>query len=71
MNFGLSLSLWDYLFGTAYVPEENNNLELGFAGDEDFPKDFKGQLSRPFSENKQLITQRIKHRSYENKAVQG
>lgn len=71
MNFGLSLSLWDYLFGTAYVPEENNQLELGFAGDEDFPKDFKGQLSKPFSENKQLIKQRIKQKSYENKAVQG
>lgn len=43
VNFGISLSLWDYLFGTDYVPDENGEIELGFKGDEKFPKDFIGQ----------------------------
>ncbi|MBC2838115.1 sterol desaturase family protein [Robiginitalea sp. SC105] len=40
VNFGISLSLWDYLFGTNYIPEESGTIQLGFEGDEDFPKDF-------------------------------
>ncbi|KQC33306.1 membrane protein [Nonlabens sp. YIK11] len=48
MNYGLSLSVWDYLFGTAHVPYHDPNLELGFAGDEDFPEDLGGQMTRPF-----------------------
>ncbi|PRP66185.1 sterol desaturase family protein [Nonlabens agnitus] len=48
MNYGLSLSIWDYLFGTAHVPYHDPNLELGFAGDEDFPEDLGGQMTRPF-----------------------
>ncbi|WP_416442131.1 sterol desaturase family protein [Leeuwenhoekiella sp. A16] len=48
MNYGLSLSIWDYLFGTAYVPESGRNIEIGFNGDENFPKDFKNQLTYPF-----------------------
>tara|TARA_R110000765_G_scaffold335198_2_gene425519 strand:- start:432 stop:1307 length:876 start_codon:yes stop_codon:yes gene_type:complete len=48
MNYGLSLSIWDYLFGTAYVPESGRNIEIGFSGDENFPKDFKNQLTYPF-----------------------
>jgi Fatty acid hydroxylase superfamily len=31
-NFGLTLSVWDYLFGTAYVPREDSHLRLGFFG---------------------------------------
>jgi sterol desaturase/sphingolipid hydroxylase (fatty acid hydroxylase superfamily) len=48
MNFGLTLSLWDYLFGTAYVPESGRDIELGFDGDDDFPENFGGQLIFPF-----------------------
>ncbi len=48
MNYGLSLSLWDYLFGTAYVPYHNPELELGFNGDEDFPQHLAGQMKQPF-----------------------
>ena len=40
VNFGLTLSLWDYLFGSAHVPKEGRDIELGFHGDEDFPKTF-------------------------------
>lgn len=40
VNFGISLSLWDYLFGTVYYPETDGNTPLGFPGDENFPQDF-------------------------------
>ncbi|MEN8666627.1 MAG: sterol desaturase family protein [Flavobacteriaceae bacterium] len=43
VNYGISLSLWDYLFRTAYVPKKNPHLTLGFHGDEHFPKDFLNQ----------------------------
>lgn len=43
INFGISLSIWDYLFGTVYYPSEDANIELGFPGDENFPKDFISQ----------------------------
>ena len=45
MNFGLTLSLWDYLFGTACIPSDGRDIELGFAGDEDFPETFFGQIT--------------------------
>lgn len=50
MNFGLSLSLWDYIFGTAHVPEDGKNIELGFENDEHYPQDFWNQLKKPFKE---------------------
>ena len=37
-NFGISLSIWDYLFGTALIPDEVPR-ELGFAGIDSFPGD--------------------------------
>lgn len=51
MNFGLSLSIWDYLFGTAYIPENGENIIIGFEGDEDFPEDFGNQMMFPFRKN--------------------
>ncbi len=48
MNFGLSLSIWDYIFKTAYIPKSGKSIELGFEGDEDFPKNFKDQMTFPF-----------------------
>ena len=45
VNFGISLSLWDYLFKTNYIPENSGDLKLGFFGDEKFPKSFLGQLT--------------------------
>jgi sterol desaturase/sphingolipid hydroxylase (fatty acid hydroxylase superfamily) len=52
MNFGLTLSIWDYLFGTAYVPKSGRDLEIGFEGDENFPEDFVGQVVSPFKTKK-------------------
>jgi sterol desaturase/sphingolipid hydroxylase (fatty acid hydroxylase superfamily) len=43
VNFGLTLSVWDYIFGTAYVPHDGRDIVLGFEGDETFPKDFVAQ----------------------------
>lgn len=44
VNFGISLSLWDYIFKTNYIPEDSGNLELGFPEDDKFPKSFLGQF---------------------------
>jgi len=47
-NYGLTLSLWDYLFKTDYIPGSGRDIELGFAGDETFPKRFVHQVVYPF-----------------------
>ncbi|MFC4221444.1 sterol desaturase family protein [Flagellimonas marina] len=52
MNFGISLSLWDYIFRTNYIPESSGKIELGFPGDEKLPKGFWGQLVHGFKRNK-------------------
>ena len=54
VNFGISLSLWDYLFKTHYVPEDSGTVELGFAGEESLPKDFWGQLRYGFRSDRKL-----------------
>ena len=43
INFGISLSIWDYIFKTNYIPEDSGTIELGFPGIEKFPKDFLHQ----------------------------
>jgi len=48
VNFGLSLSLWDYLFRTAYLPRDGRDETLGFPGDERFPRGFFGQIVHGF-----------------------
>lgn len=40
VNYGISLSIWDYIFKTNYIPEDSGTIEIGFKGDEEFPKDF-------------------------------
>ncbi|MEK0442621.1 MAG: hypothetical protein RL403_1599 [Bacteroidota bacterium] len=52
VNYGISLSLWDYLFGTAYIPNENANEPLGFEQVETFPKTFWQQLTYPWNKSK-------------------
>lgn len=46
-NFGLTLSVWDYLFKTDYIPHNGRDIELGFKGDENFPTDFLSQELYP------------------------
>lgn len=48
MNFGLTLSIWDYLFGTAYVPKEGKDIDLGFDNIDEYPDNFWTQLKKPF-----------------------
>lgn len=56
VNYGLTLSVWDYLFRTDYLPYDGAEIELGFPGDEDFPRTFVGQnlhgLGRPVREER-------------------
>ena len=47
VNYGLTLSIWDYLFKTSYIPHNGRDIELGFDGDEKFPKDFISQELYP------------------------
>ena len=52
VNFGISLSLWDYIFRTNYIPEESGTIPLGYPGDETMPKSFWGQLVYGFKKTK-------------------
>ena len=44
VNFGISLSIWDYIFKTNYIPENSGTIELGYSDDTNMPKSFIGQL---------------------------
>jgi len=47
-NFALTLSIWDWIFGTAYLPG-HAPARLGFEGVERYPKQLPGQWWAPFS----------------------
>lgn len=49
MNFGITLSVWDYIFKTNYIPSDGRDIELGFEEDEKFPKDFIHQETYPLN----------------------
>jgi len=49
VNYGLTLSIWDYIFKTNYIPHSGRDIELGFEGDEHFPKDFISQELYPLN----------------------
>jgi len=51
VNFGISLSLWDYIFKTNYIPEDSGTIIIGFEGDDKFPSDFIGQNTYGFKKN--------------------
>ncbi len=44
VNFGISLSIWDFIFRTAYLSKNAEQIELGFNGDDAFPKSFWKQI---------------------------
>jgi sterol desaturase/sphingolipid hydroxylase (fatty acid hydroxylase superfamily) len=48
INFGISLSIWDYLFKTAHIPDSGRDIELGFDNVEHYPEGFVGQVAEPF-----------------------
>jgi sterol desaturase/sphingolipid hydroxylase (fatty acid hydroxylase superfamily) len=49
VNYGISLSIWDYLFKTNYLPDDGRDIELGFPADEKYPTSFWKQITYPFS----------------------
>lgn len=48
VNFGITLSIWDYIFGLNYVPKEDGTIKLGFDNMAKFPKTFWSQLTYSF-----------------------
>lgn len=42
-NFGIVLSVWDWLFGTAYWPRDRAPARLGYDGDREMPDDLPRQ----------------------------
>ncbi len=49
VNFGITLSLWDYIFKTDYIPHSGRDIEIGFEGDDKFPQDFLNQELYPLN----------------------
>lgn len=52
VNFGISLSLWDYIFRTNYIPEDSGTIELGFRGDGEIPNTFWKQITYGLKKSK-------------------
>lgn len=48
MNYAISLSIWDYLFKTNYIPYNGRDIELGFDEDENYAPSFWKQVIAPF-----------------------
>jgi sterol desaturase/sphingolipid hydroxylase (fatty acid hydroxylase superfamily) len=48
VNYGSALSMWDYLFRTSYLPDDRNDVELGFEGIDEFPTTLLRQQLHPF-----------------------
>lgn len=48
VNFGISLSIWDYIFKKNYIPHDGRDIELGFDNLEKFPKTFTTQSLWPW-----------------------
>jgi len=54
VNFGLTLAIWDYLFGTAHIPHDGRDIRLGFPGVEAFPESFVQQNISGFRKDEVL-----------------
>ncbi|MBK9254233.1 MAG: sterol desaturase family protein [Saprospiraceae bacterium] len=52
VNFGISLAIWDYIFGTAHIPKDGRDIKIGFPGVETFPHEFGGQVLYGLGKNK-------------------
>jgi sterol desaturase/sphingolipid hydroxylase (fatty acid hydroxylase superfamily) len=48
-NFGIVLSVWDWIFRTAYFPKDRVPQRLGFEGIESYPRGFLRQATFPLS----------------------
>lgn len=52
VNYGITLSIWDYLFKTAYIPHSGRDISLGFDDIDSYPKSFWQQFIQPFRSQK-------------------
>jgi sterol desaturase/sphingolipid hydroxylase (fatty acid hydroxylase superfamily) len=50
VNYGITLSVWDYLFGTVWMPGDGRDIKLGFEEVDEYPHSFFGQVAKPFSQ---------------------
>jgi sterol desaturase/sphingolipid hydroxylase (fatty acid hydroxylase superfamily) len=48
VNYGITLSVWDYIFRTDWIPKDGRDIPLGFPGIKKFPKGFWHHLWFPF-----------------------
>lgn len=48
VNYGITLSVWDYLFGLAWIPKDGRDIELGFEEVDEYPHGFFSQMLKPF-----------------------
>jgi len=48
VNYGLTISIWDYLFRTAWIPHDGRDIKLGFDGVDQYPHGFFSQMMQPF-----------------------
>ncbi len=51
-NFAISLSVWDYLFNTNYIPASGRDIALGFEDIESYPEGFIDQQLEAFKRKK-------------------
>lgn len=51
INFGISLSIWDYIFRTASIPKDDAHIKLGYPGVEKMPPSFFRQLTYGFKKS--------------------
>jgi sterol desaturase/sphingolipid hydroxylase (fatty acid hydroxylase superfamily) len=52
INYGITLSIWDYLWGTVWMPKDGRDIPLGFPAIEKYPHGFFKQLIEPFKSKK-------------------
>ncbi len=52
MNYAITLSIWDYLFKTAYQPNSGEHTELGYEEEKEMPQNFLGQVIFPWKKSK-------------------
>lgn len=52
VNYGITLSIWDYLSGSVWMPYDGRDIELGFPDVEKYPHGFLEQVVEPFKKSK-------------------
>lgn len=68
-NFGITLSIWDWLFGTAYLPKGKGPERLGLQEQEKFPTNILGQWLWPFGWRGERLDRESKRNGIEPRAL--